>query len=200
MKQLSSFVLGVWLSLYLVYVSDAQEILTNMQVFENLGLECLGEVPVEADSLILSPSPSLPYLTTRIINYWDQQGKILFLSDSLSISTSHSLISWDIPRAAISYKRQSRRMVSRSAKLDLNYSYIDKYGEFRAHDSCQMSLTDEIPRNMIPSLESSAYLETQAEPPHDRWIRRYLEPLIIGAVTGLAAFLFFNLRNDSADS
>ncbi len=200
MKQSLSLLFGVWLSLCSVCVSAAQETLTNMQVFENLGLECLGAVPVEADSLILAPSPALPYLTTKVINHWNQQGKILFASDSLSTSNPLSLISWEVPRAAVSYERLSRKSISRSVRLDLTYSYIGKTGEFRAHDTCQMSLIDEIPRNMIPALESSAYPETQAEPPHDRWIRRYLEPLIIGAVTGLAAFLFFNLRNDSADS
>jgi len=171
-----------------------------MQVFENLGLACLKSVPTEADTLILSPSPALPYMTSVLIKHWQQEAKHLFLSDSTRIPNSHYILSWEVSQSTISYTRTSRKILARSASLNLHYNLLDQHGELIRHDTCEQFFSDEIPKNMVAALESAAYPETQGELPPDRWIRRLLEPTIIAAATGLAAFLLFNLRNDSTDS
>ncbi|MXZ05172.1 MAG: hypothetical protein F4146_05905 [Rhodothermaceae bacterium] len=191
-------VAGCW-SCIPVLVSSAQELSTNAQLFENLGLECLGDIPHEADSLTLVPPPNLPYLTSALIQHWQQQGTELFSTDSLRTSKPYYSLSWEISRATITYARAGRRTLSRSAKLDLRYSFLGKDGEFLVHDSCQRAISDRIPKGIVEQLESPAFPETQAELPPDSWIRRYLEPVILAAATGLAAFLFFNLRSKRVD-
>lgn len=196
-KRPLAFLLVVWWLLVSIPLSSAQELLTNMQVLETLGTACLKSVPVEADSLSLSPPVALPYLTTTLIQHWQHQGKILFFSDSL-----HTLpfqLSWEISGGSISYMRVRRKILARSAELRLRYTLLGRNGEILSQDSCHQSFSDQIPRNVIAQVESALYPETQAELPPQRWIRRHLEPVIIAAATGLAAFLFFNLRNDSAD-
>lgn len=191
-------VAGCW-SLFPVLVSSAQELTTNAQVFENLGLDCLGDVPHAADSLTLVPPLTLPYLTSALIQHWQQQGTELYSTDSLRTSKPYYSLSWEISRATITYTRAGRKMLSRSAELDLRYSFLGKDGEFLVHDSCQRVFSDRIPRNIVKQLESPAHPETQAELPPNNWIRRYLEPVILAAATGLAAFLFFNLRSNRVD-
>lgn len=189
---------GCW-SLFPVLMSSAQELTTNAQVFEDLGLDCLGDVPHAADSLTLVPPSTLPYLTSALIQHWQQQGAELFSTDSLRTSKPYYSLSWEISRATITYTRAGRKTLSRSAELDLRYSFLGKDGEFLVHDSCQRAFSDRIPKGIVKQLESPAYPETQAELPPDNWMRRYLEPVILAAATGLAAFLFFNLRSDRAD-
>ena len=171
-----------------------------MEVFSSLGLACLDFIPEKADTLILAPPPTLPYMTSTLINHWQQQGKNLFSFDSLRTSTSSFFLSWEVSQAKITYARVNRKTLSRSATLNLQYTFLGRQGEFLAHDTCRQSFSDEIPKSLVSELESAAYPETQAAPPPDNWIRRHLEPVIIAAATALAAFLFFNLRNDSADS
>lgn len=200
MKYTLGFLFGLWWNLCLVLPSSAQELLTNLQVFENLGAACLESVPAEADTLILVPSNSSPYVTTTLIHHWQDQGKHLFSFDSLRTSDSHFLLSWEISQAAISYQRVRRKTIARSATLNLRYSLLSPDGEILEHDDCKQIFSDEIPERAIPELESLAYAETQGEPPADHWIHRHLQPVIIAATTVLAAFLFFNLRNDSGNS
>ncbi len=191
-------VAGCW-SFIPVLVSSAQELPTNAQLFENLGLECLGDVPHAADSLTLVPPSNLPYLTSALIQHWQQQGTELYSTDSLRTSKPYFSLSWEISRATITYTRAGRRTISRSAELDLRYSFLGKDGEFLVHDSCQRAFSDRIPKGIVEQLESPAYPETQAELPPESWIRRYLEPVVLAAATGLAAFLFFNLRSKRVD-
>ncbi len=200
MKHSLALLLAGWWGLCSITSATAQELLTNMQVFENLGVACLESVPMEADSLILSPPAALPYVTSTLINRWQQQDKTLFLADSLRTLSPSFLLSWEVSKSAISYTRVHRKTLLRSAELDLRYTFLGMNGEILVQDTCRNLFSDQIPKGMIPELESPAYPETQAEPPRDRWIRRHLEPVIIAAATGLAAFLFFNLRNSSADS
>ena len=200
MKNLLAFLFAGWWILNATTDTSAQELLTNMQVFENLGIACMESVPSEADSLVLSPAQAMPYITSALLHRWQKQGKTLFLSDSLHISNSPYQLSWEVSRAKISYARVRRKVLSRSAELNLRYTLLESDGKFLAHDHCQQTFSDEIPKYMVPDLESPAYPETQAELPPDHWTVRYLEPVIIVAATGLAAFLFFNLRNQSADS
>ncbi len=200
MKPPLALLLAGWWGLNTILSASAQDLLTNRQVFENLGVACLESVPIEVDSLTLSPPSPLPYVTTSLINRWQQQGKTLFLTDSLYTSNPSFLISWEISKSKISYTRARRKTFSRTAELNLQYTFLGVNGEILVRDTCQKLFSDQISKDLIPKLESAAYPETQAELPPDRWIRRHLEPVIISLATGLAAFLFFNLRNNSADS
>ena len=99
-KIVGLLVAGCW-SFFPVLVSSAQELTTNAQVFENLGLDCLGEVPHAADSLTLVPPSNFPYLTSALIQHWQQQGTELFSTDSLRTSKPYYSLSWEISRATI---------------------------------------------------------------------------------------------------
>ena len=200
MKNLTVFLLSGWWLLDVTADTSAQDLLTNMQIFETLGVTCMEFVPAEVDSLVLSPARTMPYVTSALLHRWKRQGKILFSSDSLQTSDSRHQVSWDVSKAKISYARVRRKILSRSAELNLRYTLLGPDGEFLAHDHCLETFSDEIPEYMVPDLESIVYPETQAKLPPAHWTVRYLEPVIIVAATGLAAFLFFNLRNQSADS
>ncbi len=199
MKYTLALLFAGWGGLGLSASSSAQELLTNMQIFENLGIACLESVPAEADSLVLSPSANLPYMTGALIRRWQKQDKILFFADSLNTQDPSFLLSWEVFNATISYMRDGRKTLSRSAELNLRYTYLGLNGEILSRNTCQQVFSDQIRKSLIPELESQAYPETQAELPPQHWIRRHFEPVIIAAATGLAAFLFFNLRNDRAD-
>ena len=196
---LSIGLVGYW-TLSVIPLVDAQDLLSNMNVFENLGIACMDFIPSEVDSLILDPPDELPYVTSTLIKHWQKHDVTLFYADSLHSLHQPFRLSWQMSDASISYKRERRKTLSRSANLELRYTFLDPTGKIIAHDSCDESFTDTIPSRIVSQLESDLYPETQGDLPPKSWVRRYLEPIIIAAATALTAFLFFNLRNDSTDS
>jgi len=179
---------------------SAQEIQTNMELFQNLGTKCLESIPAKADSILIDPPIKLPYLTSHLIQDWQEQDVVLFSYDSTKTSSANYHLSWDVTDSSISYNRESRKNFSRIATLTMRYTLVNLHGEFIAYDTCHKSFTDIIPKSIISEVESEIFPETQGEVPADQWVRRHLEPIIIAAATALASFLFFNLRNNSADS
>jgi len=190
---------GYWI-LSVIPIVSAQNVLSNMNVFENLGIACMDFIPSEADSLIIDPPVELPYVTSTLIEYWQKHNRTLFYADSLQSLPVQFRLSWRMSDISVSYTRERRRTLSRSANLAFRYTLLDSSGKILDHDSCYESFTDTIPERIVSQLESEIYPETQGTPPPEPWVRRHLEPIIIAAATALTAFLFFNLRNDSADS
>ncbi|MCY4224671.1 MAG: hypothetical protein OXF06_07520 [Bacteroidetes bacterium] len=196
---LSIGLIGYW-ALSVIPPVGAQNLLSNMNVFENLGIACMDFIPSKVDSLILDPPDELPYVTTTLIKHWQEHDMTLFYADSLHSSRQPFRLSWQMSNASISYTRERRRTLSRSAKLALRYTFLDPTGKIIAQDSCNESFTDTISERIVSQIESEIYPETQGDLPPKGWVRHHLEPIIIAAATALTAFLFFNLRNDSTDS
>lgn len=196
---LSIGLIGSWI-LGMIPPIGAQDLLSNMKVFENLAITCMDFIPSEVDSLILDPPDELPFVTTTLIKHWQEHEMTLFYADSLHSLRQPFRLSWQMSNASISYARERRKTLSRSAKLALRYTFLDPTGKIIAHDSCDEFFTDTIPKRVVSQLESELYPETQGALPPESWFRRHLEPIIIAAATALTAFLFFNLRNDSTDS
>ncbi|MCY4171605.1 MAG: hypothetical protein OXF08_08420 [Bacteroidetes bacterium] len=179
---------------------SAQEVSTNQELYQNLGHACLESIPSFTDSLMIDPPDGLPYLTSHLIQQWQDQDMVLFSYDSTRTYQANFYLSWDMTDASISYTRESRKNFTRTANLSMVYTLIDQNGEFIAHENCQKSRSDTIPKSIVSHIESELFPETQGEIPPDRWVRRHLEPVIIATATALAAFLFFNLRNSSSGS
>ena len=176
----------------------AQSVPTNMAVLQRVAVDCLLEVPVQTDTLVVSAPEAMPYLTSAVAGAIQERGLVVFLGEEAE--AARPALSWIVDVAGVNYARAGTGAVERTVRLELQYLFVGPDGRVLGSGPCAQSLTDVVPRDELSALETAAYPETQAEPPKVRWIRRYVEPVVLAVATGLAAFLFFNLRSDRADN
>ncbi len=170
---------------------------TNLEVYQELALRCLADVPDTARVVHLEAPPQMPYLRTALVARWQQQGRVLFLADSSfqAAGGAHRL-RYAVEQAQVVYARARRKQFARTVSLALRFTLLAPDGRLLREDRCQDRFTDAIPRKDRAALESEAFPETQAEPPRGSWRRRYLEPAILAAATAVTIYLFFNLRSE----
>ena len=178
--------------------AHAQSAPTNLALYQQLAIDCLTALPLQEDSLIIAAPASHPYLLNAVVGAIEQRGTTVFVPDPVQPVVAE--LSWIVGAATVQYSRGRSKMVARTVRLDLNYMLVSSDGRVMANGPCNQSYSDTVARSELPSLESSAFPETQAELPESGWLRRYLEPVVLAVATGLAAFLFFNLRSDRADT
>ncbi len=193
--------LCLWISISIcVRPIIAQELSSNLAVYQQLATQCLGSFADEGDSLIVAPPANMPYLTGALFTLWQKEGRVVFDRTLVKVNAALPALSWRIERALVSYVREPRKMVTRTVNLDLRFTMASASGQILEHDVCRQQYDDVVPRDQLAALETVAYPETHAEAPPASWPRRYLEPAVLGMATALAAFLFFNLRSSRADS
>ena len=178
----------------------AQDVPSNLSIYEELAINCLGPLARDSDSLLVVPPASMPYVTGALLTSWQDEGRVVFDSTFARLDAPLPILSWKIEHASVNYRRERRKMAARTVYLSLRYTVVSASGKLLEHDVCSEHYDDVVPRDRLPSLEFVAFPETRAEAPPAHWTRRYLEPVVLGTATALAAFLFFNLRSGRADS
>lgn len=182
----------------LIHAGQAQSVPTNMALLQHLAADCLSEVPAQEDTVVVENPDSLPYLASSVTSALQENGRIVYMGEGTQFS--RPALSWIVEVATVDYARARSKTVQRTVRLQLQYLLVGVDGRVLANGPCGQSYTDVVPRDELAALETAAYPETQAEPPEARWMRRYVEPVVLAVATGLAAFLFFNLRSDRADT
>ena len=193
-----AILLTAGMSLMVAHTTLAQTVQSNLALLQHLAEHCLGDIPAEADTVLIEGPESMPYLASAVASTLQDQGKAVYVSadEPLKLPT----LSWVVESAGVQYARADTRSIQRTVRLELQYLFADSDGRVLQSGPCSNSFTDTVPRAELAALETAAFPETQAEPPSGNWMRRYLEPVVLAVATGLAAFLFFNLRSDRADS
>ncbi len=174
---------------------------TNLEAYQGLALRCLAEAPDTTQAFGLDAPAQMPYLRTALAQQWRQEGRALFLADSLQ-HVSGPEIAWlryKIEEAQVAYARAPGKQLVRTVTLALRYTFTAADGRLLREDRCRDTLTDTIRRSDREALEWDAFPETQGEAPRGGWIRRYLEPTIVAVATAVTVYLFFNIRSERTD-
>ena len=173
---------------------------SNLAVYQQLALECLGELPSGIDTLALEAGSRMPFLRTALVEAWKTGGHEIYAIDATPPQAAHlPRLAFTVEDAGVIYTRADRRRLNRRIRLGLRYSLTDSDGRIITDDSCAEALSDVIDRAAVARLEDHAYSETQGELPRAGWLRRIVEPAIITAATAIGVYLFFTLRSQSAD-
>ena len=185
--------LAVLLAFHIASPASGQA--TNLELFQEMAVECLGSVPAGADSLVLDAPDTMPYLRSALTKLWQEGGRSIYLADSTALPIPR--LTYSVEEAAVEYVRRGKQ-IERRLHLDLGFTYTDPDGRLVSDDRCRGARSGLIGRADLARLEDAAYPETQAEAPPAGWFRRYLEPAVLTAATAVAVYLFFTLRsNDS---
>lgn len=173
---------------------------TNLAVFQQLAIECLGDLPSGIDTLVLDPGSRMPFLRTALIETWKMGGHEIYAIDTTPPQAAHlPRLAFTVEDAGVTYTRADRRRLNRRIRLGLRYSITDSDGRIITEDLCAEALSDTIDSAAVARFENEAYAETQGELPRAGWLRRIVEPAIITAATAIGVYLFFTLRSQSAD-
>lgn len=182
------------LSLFIVSPAFGQS--TNLSLYQDLAVACLGELPPEVDSLVVESPDRMPFLRSALVARWQEEGRAVFLPDS-ALAAAH--LSYSIEQAEVSYEKR-RRQLAREVRLSLRYTLTNGMGRVLVDDRCIDSRSDLIARGALAGVQNAAYPETQGELPEAGWIRRVVEPVVLTAATAVVVYLFFTLRSSDSDS
>ncbi len=168
---------------------------TNLELFQEIAVACLDDVPATIDTVALEAPDRMPYLRSAIVREWQNVGRVVFLADSVR---SYPSLAFDVEDARVRYERRGKR-IARHVALALRFELTEPSGRILVDDRCAQQRSDVIPRSAIAAVEAPAYPETQADPPRAGWFRRFAEPIVVTAATAVAVYLFFSLRSTSSD-
>ncbi len=174
---------------------------TNLEAYQTLALRCLAEAPDTTQAFRLDAPAQMPYLRTALAQRWRDEGRVLFLADSLQhvSGPATARLRYEIEEAQVAYARAPRKQLVRTVTLALRYTFTAADGRLLREDRCRDTLTDTIRRSDRAALEWDAFPETQGEAPRGGWIRRHLEPAILAVATAVTVYLFFNIRSERTD-
>lgn len=172
---------------------------TNVEVFQQLALQCLETVPDTVRAFRLEAPSQMPYLRSALLEQWQDTDYLVFLADTLRFNVPDDLplLAYSIRQVGLAYTHQGRKRLRRDVTLDLHYRLTAANGQVLSDQSCTTPYTDTIARNAAKHLSDPAYTETAAPIPAG-WLRRYLEPAVLTAATAVTVYLFFNLRSTSS--
>ncbi len=179
----------------------AQE--SNLEILQRLTVECVQPTVVDVASVSLRTDAAHGALDPAVISALRADNKRVAVAnlsqarDSSELPVTDATLSYFVDRSSIRYARSGRRHVNRIIEMDLGYVLVSQGGEVMSDGTCSKSHEDRIGRNRIESVENDAIPMTKGQRPRRSWIRRYAEPIVVGAATGVAVYLFFSVRSDS---
>lgn len=173
--------------------SQAQD--TNQAIYQNLALRCLSDVPDTLQAFRLLAPSRMPYVRTALTQHWRRQGYRLFLADTAQAPAPLPLLRYAVEEANVAYQRADGRRLHRQVELALRYTLTAADGALLRDAGCRETYEDTFRRSALTAVETTGFPETRADPPPAGWWRRYLEPAILTAATGITIYLFFSLRS-----
>lgn len=168
---------------------------TTLSLYQEMALECIGEVPPQLDRLILEAPDEMPYLRSALVQAWQEDEREVYLPGA---GVEEGRITYEVEEAFVRYERAGRRL-AREIRLTLQFRIADAEGRLLADRRCARRRDDVIARSQVDAVESAAYPETRASLPRGGWFRRVLEPAVLTSAAVVTIYLFFTLRSTGGE-
>jgi hypothetical protein len=168
---------------------------TTLSLYQDMALECLGELPPQLERIVLEAPDEMPYVRAALVEAWQEDGRQVYLPGA---SIEEGRLSYDIEEAYVRYARNGRRL-AREVRLTLHYTIANEEGRLLADRRCAGIREDVIARSQVDTVESAVHPETQAALPRGGWFRRVLEPAVLTSAAVVTIYLFFTLRSAGGD-
>jgi hypothetical protein len=171
---------------------------TNVEVFGELAVGCLGGVPDTLTSFVLVPSESMPYLRPTLTAFWMDQGRNVFLADSTldnDLSGTLHRLRYAPEGARVVYEAEADSRLRRTVTLGLAHSIVSASGLLLDDGRCRDEYSDSLDRSAILLVERDPFPEARGEIPPERTWRRWAEPAVLALSVGVVAYLFFSIRS-----
>lgn len=171
---------------------------SNVDVLGDMAIGCIGGVPDSLTSFVLESPGRMPYLRSRLTNYWLERGQEVFVSDSISSAArlaGLARLKYDPENVRVSYESADDSQLRRTVSIAIAHSLIAASGLVLDDGRCRDESSDTIQRSDIVLVQRDPFPETHAEIPAEGSWKRWAEPVVLGAAVGVVAYLFFSIRS-----
>ena len=111
-----------------------------------------------------------------------------------------AVVTFEIQEATVEYERASRSSISRTIKVQLSGLLLRDGTVVSSVTDCPDTFHDEVNRDNIDAIEHAGIPETMGDIPKSGFLRRFGQPIVVGAASAVAVYLFFSVRSDEAAS
>jgi hypothetical protein len=181
-----------------VFGRETQAQPTNVDVFGNLAVQCLGGVPDTSRALMLNAPEGMPYVRSALTKHWLSEGIGVYLTDSAraeEVPAHLTVLRYGVEDAGIEYSRTSRRTFRRSVRLALRYDLASPSGRLISDDRCRRAYTDDLAVSLLDTIQPDPYPEARAQLTGRSGPGRFLEPIVLGTAMATIVYLFFTVRS-----
>ncbi len=200
LANLASRILGLLLVLLGLNAPEIRAQDTNLSVFVSLAAECLAPLLDGTDSFIFEGESGISSIETGLINSWMTSGKEVARLGENALPGDRPLLSYQIQHTAVTYDTEKKRSLIRNVELRLSAMKIENNVVTNSIVDCPGQFSDTIDRRDISEIEDSLIPETKGHVPPRGFLKRYAQPIVVGAASAITVYLFFSVRSDEAGS
>lgn len=169
---------------------------THADVLAQLTFSCLDQAVDDVEAFRFLPQGATELSASPVVSAWTDAGKTVFREPS---EAEAPLLVATTDQASIDLERSGRRMVRRTASIDLTWWLSSVEGDVIGTDTCRSSVSDELSRDAARSMavSGSSVLDPKL-PPKSRLLHA-AEPVVLLGATAVGTYLLFNLRSRRSD-
>lgn len=190
------FSIVIFVVLSLPVAASGQD--SNLSIMTTLTDECL--------SPALPPSGKLGYqhrglvaeVEFDLVDRWMSRDLTPIRTDSAAAVADFPILSFQISDARVTYEKQKKGFVRRTVNVSISAILYQNDEVRQSIVSCPGVYSDEIARSSISDVEDPSVPETVSAAPQSGFLKRYVQPVIVGAASAVAVYLFFSVRSDEA--
>lgn len=170
---------------------------TNREVMVSLVTSCLAPAVDSSTAISYTYHGSESFIETGIVSSWLSDGRTVSVHDNDSMENHLEIHVTDL---AVNYTRLSRKSVSRTVTAAVMATLKSSDNEILEAVNCPGSFDDVLDRRKLVSVEDSQLPVTAAPHPSSGIIRKYIQPVIVGAASAVTVYLFFSIRSSNDSS
>lgn len=180
--------------------SSAQ--VTNREVMISLVSTCLAPAIEDESTLSYTYRGSESFVEAGVVAGWLQDGKSVSIFSGGDSQPAVSHLDFSVTDLDVAYERASKHTVGRTVSVVVMGTHRNSDDQILHAIDCPASFEDVLDRNSLSLVEDTELEVTTAEHPSQGVIRKYVQPVIVGAASAVTVYLFFTIRssNDSSSS
>ncbi|NND73289.1 MAG: hypothetical protein HKN43_17070 [Rhodothermales bacterium] len=165
-----------------------------------LAQTCLAPLAESTSEFAYEQVGGYRFLETGVVSMWMDDGKSVSRASAPDSVSAATLVRYEVHDARVSYLRESRSTLERTVDVRLSGLRFENGVATVSVAECPGTFTDIVDRNDIEAIEDAGIQETRGIIPRSGFLKRYGQPIVAGAASAVAVYLFFSIRSDEASN
>lgn len=189
--------LGVAVSGTAVFAQEGRVPATNAEVMGALAAECALSIAPAPGPVRVTGLEATPFMSGAVFTALNGSGFTVFDPGTAAPGPVDLRLTPEV--VSVEYVRADRHQVKRLIEVRLHAYVRNPDGTVLRDEACARTSETLVERATVPDLENPTDPRTRAAlPPAGGFLRRVVQPAVIGAATAAGVFLFFSLRSRRA--
>lgn len=162
-----------------------------------LAAECALSIAPAPGPVRVTGLEAVPFISSAVFTALVGGGFTVYDPDTTVPGLTHIGLTPEV--LSVDYARADRHQVKRHIEVRLHAYVRNSDGTILRDEACTRMSETLVDRATVPDLENPTDPRTRAAlPPAGGFLRRVVQPAVIGAATAAGVFLFFSLRSRRA--